>query len=289
MLEFKYDAHRIHYTDSAAGSTTTVPALVFIHGLASSSKIYASQIMYFRSKYRCIALDIFGHGNSDSPPPQSVDSDFYSLTGHAKVIVALLSHLSLEKVTFVGWSLGSAISITLALTYPQVVENLILVAAVPVFFTPENDDFPGLPPSEAKIFLDHVKSQYITFSQSFVLQQYPEAVGIPRPDYVDEALCDAASMVPEVVYAIVKSSGSTDFRPVVHQIGARTLIVNGVDDPLCKLHAGKWMHERLPASSFISYVGCGHVPFVGPFAEKFSADVAAFLANGNLPFRIPKN
>jgi pimeloyl-ACP methyl ester carboxylesterase len=289
MPEFNYDTHRIHYTDSAAGSTATAPALVFIHGLASSSKIFAGQIMYFHSKYRCIALDIFGHGNSDFPPPESVDSDFYSLTGHAKVIIALLSHLSLEKVTFVGWSLGSAISITLALTYPQVVENLILVAAVPVFFTPENDDFPGLPPSQAKIFLEQVKSQYTSFSQSFVLQQYPEVVGITRPDYVDEALCDAALMVPEVAYAVVKSSGSTDFRPVVHHIGARTLIVNGVDDPFCKLPAGKWMHERLPASSFISYAGCGHVPFVGPFAEKFSADVAAFLENGILPFRVLKN
>jgi hypothetical protein len=55
----------------------------------------------------------------------SVDSDFYSLTGHASVIVALLSHLSLP-VTL--WPLGSAISINPGLKYP---------AAVPTLFTRE--------------------------------------------------------------------------------------------------------------------------------------------------------
>jgi sigma-B regulation protein RsbQ len=286
MPEFKYAGYRIHYTDSAAGSVTDAPVIVFIHGLASSSKIYAGQIMCFCSKYRCIAPDLFGHGNSDSPLPQTVDPDFYSLAGHAKAVVSLLSHLSLEKVTFIGWSLGSAISMTLALTYPQVVENLILVAATPVFFTPEDDDFPGLNPSQAKIFLDNIRNQYITFSQSFVLQQYPEVEGISRPYYVEEALCDAASMVPEVVYTVCASSGRTDLRPVIQQIGARTLIVNGVDDPFCQLPGGKWMHERMRGSSFISYVGCSHVPFVGPFAERFSTDVAAFLMNGILPLEV---
>src|SRR5213078_3807906 len=108
-------------------------------------------------------------------------------------------------------------------------------------------------------------------------------VGKTRPEYVDEALRDAASMVPEVAYAIIKSSGSTDFRPVIQRIGARTLIINGVDVPFCQLSAGKWIHERLGTSSFISYADCGHVPFVGPFAERFMRDVTVFLGNGILP------
>jgi pimeloyl-ACP methyl ester carboxylesterase len=194
----------------------------------------------------------------------------------------LLSHLSIEKATFIGWSLGSAISISLALTYPQTVQNLILIAASPVFFVPDNDDFPGIPPQQAEMFLNNVRNDYNSWSEQFVLQQYPEATGSPRPNYVDEALADAALLDPEVAYTIVNLSGRTDFRLVLGEIVIRTLIINGVEDPFCLLSSGKWMHEMLEDCTFIPYVGCGHVPFVGPFAEKFNTDVEIFLAGSTI-------
>ena len=277
MTEFKSNGYRINYTDSISESPANSPVLVFVHGLVSSSKVYAGQINYFRQKYRCIAFDLFGHGKSDSPLPDSVDPDFYSLSSYAKSLVDLLSHLSIERATLIGWSLGSAISITVALTYPHVIENLILVATTPVFFLPEGDDFPGFPHEEAKIFLNILKNDYHSFYEPFVLQQYPSVH--PLPSYVEEAIHDAASVNPEVAYSVVSLSGNTDFRQTLHNIKARTLIISGVDDPFCRLLAAKWMSENIEDSNFISY-DCGHVPFVGPYAERFSRDVAKFLEGG---------
>lgn len=280
MTEFNFNGYHMHYTDSAAESPTYAPVIVFVHGFASSSKVYTGQIKYFLPTYRCIALDLFGHGKSDSPLPPSVDPDFYSLSSYGKSIIALLSHLSVEKATFIGWSLGSVISITIALTSPHVVDNLILVGTAPVFFVQEDDnDFPAVRLSKAP-FLDNIKNQYETFYEPFVVQQYPEANGDLRPDYVVQAVSDAASMKSDVGYTIVNICSDADFRPFLQDIKARTLIVNGVDDAYIPVLAGKYMKEKMKECSFISYEECGHVPFAGPTAERFSTDVAAFLKHG---------
>jgi non-heme chloroperoxidase len=281
MATFDYDGHRIYYTDTHSAVDSTLPAIVFIHGWASSSKIYKHQIEYFRSTYRCIALDLLGHGLSDSPPVQSVSADFYSLKGLAKSIIALLSHLSIEGATFVGWSLGSGLALTIALNYPLHVENLVLVSAVPVLFLPtDDDDFPAMPHSQVGPFLDSIKNNFNTVSKEFIFQCYPEATPESHPDYVDEALRYAAPMSPEVAHLIISLSGSTDFRDVIHNISARTLIINGSEDMLCPAAAGEWMSEKLGGESvFIQYNGCGHVAFVGPAAERFNLHMDAFLAN----------
>jgi sigma-B regulation protein RsbQ len=243
--------------------------IVFIHGWASSIKVYARLISHFRTEYRCVALDLLGHGTSDAPLPSSVGEDFYSFSGLAKSIVVLLSHLSIKRATFVGWSLGSGIALTIGLTYPQIVENLILVATSPVLFLPsDDDDFPAMPRSQVEPFLTLVKTDYKAIYENFVLQEYPEATPESRPDYVTEAIDDAALLSPHIAHLLISLSGNTDFRERIHEVKARTLIINGSEDKLCPPSAGEWMHKHLGGESVLKvYESCGHVPFVGPTAE----------------------
>jgi pimeloyl-ACP methyl ester carboxylesterase len=275
--EFKFDGHRICYTDS--GPTSSAPVIVFIHGWASSRKVYARLISHFRTEYRCVALDLLGHGESDAPLPSLAGEDIYSLSGLAKSIDVLLSHLSIKRATFVGWSLGSAIALTIGLTYPQIVENLILVATSPVLFLPsDDDDFPGMPRSQVEPFLALVKTDYKAVYENFVLQEYPEATPESRPDYVTEAIDDAALLSPDIAHLLISLSGNTDFRERVHEVKARALIINGAEDKLCPPSAGEWMHEHLGGESVLMlYESCGHVPFAGPTAERFAHDMAVFL------------
>lgn len=276
--DFKFEGHRIRYLDSAPESS--LPVIVFVHGWASSSKVYRRQIKHFRHQYRCITFDLLGHGASDAPLPNSVPAEFYSLSGLAKSIIALLSNLSIERATFVGWSLGQAIVLTIALNFPQCVESLVLIASSPVLFLPSDDeDFPAMPRSHVEPFLNLVKTDYKNVVENFVIQQYPEATPELPPDYVKEALLDAASTSPEVAHIVLMLSGNTDFRHVVHKVKASTLIINGSEDRLCTVSAGEWMRDRLGGESVFIPYNCGHVPFVGPTSEKFNLDLEGFLAN----------
>lgn len=280
--------HRIYYIDSGIeGPRVASPVIVFIHGSCSSSRIFTNQISYFRSQYRCIAINLFGHGKSSCPDPGSVGEDFYSLPAFANAITALLTHLSIQRATFVGWSLGNAISLTIARVNPGAVDKLVLIASSPVFFLPSKDDeFPGMPPSQVKPFLDRIRHRYQSFYQEFVELQYPEVTKNRHTAYFEEALEDAASCSAEVIYTIVKASGSTDFREFVPQIVSPMLIINGGKDPFCPVSAGEWMLKSLGDKSlFILLENCGHVPFVGPSFERFNYDMEEFLVNGKMGSR----
>lgn len=75
--------------------------LIFIPGLTFSGEIFKAQLEYFSSKYRVIAIDPRGQGNST----KSVDGNDY-LT-HGKDVAGLIEALNLEDIVMIGWSTGN--------------------------------------------------------------------------------------------------------------------------------------------------------------------------------------
>lgn len=155
----------------------------------------------------------------------------------------------------------------------------MLIAASPTFFLrSEDDDFPGMRPSQVKPFLDRIRNDYDAFYKDFVSQQYPEDQSGVYNRYVDTGLEDASALLPDAIYAIMKLSGNTDFRDVIPNIKKRTMIVNGTRDTFCAVSAGEWMRDNMGGQTSLRlYKECGHVPFVGPTSEQFNHDVVNFL------------
>lgn len=93
---------KISYLDNDIHSKKT---LVFIHGNSSSADAFKNQLSSpLLESYRRIAIDIPGHGASES-------SEHYSVAFFSNVIVDFLSHLKLENVILVAHSLGGHIAI----------------------------------------------------------------------------------------------------------------------------------------------------------------------------------
>jgi len=89
----------IHYSDHGQGET----ALVFVHGWMCDSGYWQDQIAYFKSKYRVVAVDLAGHGQS------SLAREDYSIEKFAGDVAAVVNHLQLDKVILVGHSLGGPV------------------------------------------------------------------------------------------------------------------------------------------------------------------------------------
>lgn len=88
------------------------PAVLFIHGNSASKEAFIHQ---FESpvlqKYRLVAIDLPGHGESDDV----VDLDkICSTPTFAQIIASVIPALGLKNVTLVGWSLGGHIAIEIA-------------------------------------------------------------------------------------------------------------------------------------------------------------------------------
>jgi 2-succinyl-6-hydroxy-2,4-cyclohexadiene-1-carboxylate synthase len=75
-------------------------------------------------RFRCIALDLPGHGASLGLPSGS-----YPFEGAARATVLTLDELDIQQVTFVGYSMGGRLALYLALRHPERCAALFLESA----------------------------------------------------------------------------------------------------------------------------------------------------------------
>ncbi|MGD1839290.1 MAG: alpha/beta fold hydrolase [Thermonemataceae bacterium] len=118
LQSFKKEEVEVVYTDLGEGEQT----LVFIHGLASYLPIWVKNIDYFKQYYRCIAIDLPGHGYSSK-------GDYpYTMTFYVEMVSALLKKLAVKKAILIGHSMGGQIAIFLATQAPMQFSHLVLAA-----------------------------------------------------------------------------------------------------------------------------------------------------------------
>ncbi|MGN5765672.1 alpha/beta fold hydrolase [Acinetobacter calcoaceticus] len=113
-----HNGQSLYFTDSGRGST----ALVFSHGLLMDNEMFNQQIEFFKDKYRCIAWDERGHGQTAS------DSiELFNYYDSADDLIAILDALHIEKAILVGMSQGGYLSLRCALKHPNRVSGLVLI------------------------------------------------------------------------------------------------------------------------------------------------------------------
>ena len=103
------------------------PPLLLIHGLGSSGDDWAFQLPRWAQGYRLIVPDLRGCGRSDTPPGD------YSIAGFANDLVHLLDRLEIERCAVVGFSMGGAVALELALTHPLRLSHLVTINSLPSY------------------------------------------------------------------------------------------------------------------------------------------------------------
>lgn len=79
------------------------PVLVFLHSYLLNKEIWKSQIDFFKKDFRCISIDLPGHGESNN---FVVDGDSLSLNNIAEEVEKLLKELNVDNYICIGNSLG---------------------------------------------------------------------------------------------------------------------------------------------------------------------------------------
>src|SRR6201993_5016729 len=109
---------RIAYRDVGRG-----PALLLIHGMAGSSATWQAIIPQLSKKYRVIAPDLLGHGESAKPRGD------YSLGAFAVWLRDLLDELAVTQATVVGHSLGGGVAMQFVYQHPDYCRRLVLISS----------------------------------------------------------------------------------------------------------------------------------------------------------------
>ena len=109
---------RVAYRDEGAGEV-----LLLIHGIGGSSNSWSGVIPLLAKKYRVIAPDLLGHGESDKPRGD------YSVGAFAVLLRDLLDALDIPQVTVIGHSLGGGIAMQFAHQHGQYCKRIVLISS----------------------------------------------------------------------------------------------------------------------------------------------------------------
>jgi 4,5:9,10-diseco-3-hydroxy-5,9,17-trioxoandrosta-1(10),2-diene-4-oate hydrolase len=130
--------YRVFYHRSGPATGSAPKTLILLHGFLLSHWAWRHIIPRLAQTYDVIALDLPGYGESDRPPPAEFH---YDAPAFMDAVVSAMDALSVEKATFVGHSMGGAISLYTAARRPERVERLVVVD--PLIYAPPNIPLEG--------------------------------------------------------------------------------------------------------------------------------------------------
>lgn len=263
------DGVRVHYQEAGDADA---PALVLIHGFASSTLVWSKVFLRFAEVgYRVIAVDMLGYGYSAKPR----DAE-YTIPGQAKLLTRLLDCLGISRAIFVGSSYGGAVAATCALDYADRVEKLVLVGTV-------NNNRP-LAFKLMRVFgsplFGDVVSPLLIGSRR-LLRRRMKRVYDRHAWVLDERRVDARHLPLRAAgtqRAIIRTVRRWDAERIsndAHLISQPTLLLWGENDREIPLADGERLHAEIPGSRLIVFLNCGHLPHE-EYPEGFTGVVIDF-------------
>jgi len=251
------------FSYEAAGQSD-LPALVFLHGIGGAARAWRRQLAAFSDRYRAIAWDMPGYGNSQPLPTVSIAS-------LAEALKDFLQQLGAIKPVLVGHSIGGMIVQQALADDPLIAESVVLAQTSPAFGKAGGD--------WQKEFLD-ARLGPLDRGESMA-QLAPRLVAELVGDDADadglELARDCMASVPEASYrAAMMAMPGFDLRKSLGQICVPTLVIAGTKDRNAPAPMVKKMASFIPNATYVELEGVGHlVALERP--DEFNAVLGDFL------------
>ena len=249
--------YEIHGTEGA-------PWLVFSHSLACSVRMWDGQIAAFKDRYRILAYDTRGHGQSAAP------KGAYTLEQMADDLRALLKHLKIEKTHYCGLSMGGMIGQTFAIKYPGVFSSLILC-----------DTTSRYPAAAAPMWQERIRiaeSQGMKPLVQPTIERWFTAPFREKQKEKVQAIASQIERTPVPGYAgCCHAIPKIDVTARLKEIKCPALVICGEDDPGTPPAMAREIHDNLPGSKLVLIPQAAHLSNVEQ-PEAFNRALGEFLS-----------
>jgi pimeloyl-ACP methyl ester carboxylesterase len=261
---------RFHYTEWGEPSA---PPVLLLHGVTGHARTWDGEARALAERYRVLALDQRGHGDSDPAPDGDYSTD--SLVGD---VAAFADALALPPVRLVGLSLGGRVAIAFAARHAAAVERLVVI-----------DIGPELPPAGAgrvgmlmagsperfasvEDAVAHARAGNPRYDDALLRHRVVHAVRpLPGGGYTwkyDRAIRDAVRAG--------RWRDGLDLWPLWKTLACPTVIVRGAESDILTGDIAGRMLASQPRARLVEVVGAGHtVP--GDRPAEFLAALREFL------------
>ena len=275
QTEVTLHGHRMVYREAGDPS---LPVLLLIHGITSSSATWDPIIPKLSPYAHIIAPDLLGHGDSDKPRTD------YSLGALASGLRDLLEHLGHDHVTIVGHSLGGGVALQFSYQYYERCGRLVLVDSGglgrDVTLALRAATMPGaefILPIIAHTKVRDAGSTAGRFLSRFPMRPRPSVAEVFR-GYASWADTPARTAFVHTLRSVVEPSGqrvSGNDRLYLTQ-GRPTLIVWGALDTIIPVSHAYAAHEAMPGSRLEIFEQSRHFPHMDE-PERFAQVLLDFL------------
>ena len=229
--------------------------VVLLHGFDSSVFEFRRLLPFLASdREGCgevFAIDLLGFGFTERRSDLPFDTDAIKIHLHAfwKTVIG-------QPIVLVGASMGGATAIDFTLTYPEIVEKLVLVDSAGI----------AKPPAVWKLLFPPFDRWATDFLRNPKVRE-----SISKTAYFDKSLatedanlcaalhlhCDRWN---EALMAFTKSGGYGSFLQHLPAIAPPTLMIWGRNDKILGTKDAKIFQQQIPNCQLIWLDRCGHVP-----------------------------
>lgn len=242
----------IAYEDRGSGKP-----IVFLHGWAGSGDVWDYQVLDLAGSYRCITVDLRGHGASDKPWGD------YDYELFVRDLDALILGLDLRDVTLVGWSMGGHIGLKYAHMHPERVGRLVITGSGPRFWQAPDAPF-GTPPEQVEGLIDAIRLARTETVAGLYANNFHRA----DLKATEDLFIQIGLKVPAFVgVSSFRSLIDVDMRAHLPAIQVPVAIFSGRHDLIWDPRWSEEAHRLLPNASLTYFENSGHVAFIENRAE----------------------
>lgn len=239
------------------------PVVVLSHSLACSQVMWWPQLELLEAQFQVLRFDTRGHGQSEAPAGP------YTLAQLVDDAIGMLDALTLDRVLWVGLSMGGMIGQGLALNHADRLSKLVLA------------DTAAIIPAEAQ----PVWQERIDAAINGGMQAVAEST-LERwftPDYLKLNVAEIDRIRQQILATPLQgyvgcseAIRRLNYLEQLEAVTATTLIMVGADDPGTPVSASEAMHAQIKNSQLVVIPKAAHLSNIEQ-ARIFNDNLMAFL------------
>ena len=274
------DHGEIRIATQAFGDPTD-PAMIMVMGATASMLVWPDALME-RLAARGLYVLRFDHRDTGATTTVLPGAADYAVEDLAGDVLAVLDGYGVARAHVVGMSLGGYIGQMMALTAPERVATLTLIASEPLGW--DGDPLPHISDAFMAHFatmsdLDWTDADAVT---AFLvgIDQLSAGTGAPFDQPAAEARARAVLARTDSIASMFNHATLTtqqDWTGRFRDIARPVLVIHGTDDPVLPIANGRALASGIPGATFTELAGVGHeLPerAIGPVTDT----IAGFIA-----------
>ncbi|MEZ4671021.1 MAG: alpha/beta fold hydrolase [Anaerolineae bacterium] len=249
------------YDEVGAGQS-----IVFIHGSPFNRSMWKPQLDTFGNRYRVVACDLRGYGETTVVPGTTTLEDF------AGDVSALLDMLDINRAVIVGLSMGGLVTLEFFRQFRERVMGLVLADTYAHKFVPDPQQTRFVAPER---ILNEGMSAY---AHEFLPQMLAPYNVVQQPGVAAQVLTMMENTSAEGVAAALRGRDTRcDYLPMLGEITVPALVVVGRDDVMTPVADSERIHKGIKGSQLVTIDDAGHMPNLEQ-PTAFNAALRQFLS-----------